>query len=103
MSDEEIQALANIAIIGSNINIRINSKNPIDYLDRYKIPVEKLAQQYIPTDRGQFRVENYPSFLKNRAEELTKQANDYLLKLSGELARHHGQREQSAESMSLVK
>lgn len=84
--DEDVQALANIAVIGSTINIRISAKDPLDYLKRYNITDEKLAQQFIRIDRGQFRIEDYPVFLKNRAEELAKQSNAFLAELSAKLS-----------------
>ncbi|MFQ5859161.1 MAG: hypothetical protein ACE5LU_26475, partial [Anaerolineae bacterium] len=83
--DDQINALANIAVIGSNINIRISAKDPMHYIERYRISNEKLAQQFIPTDRNEFSVEKYQSFLKNRAKRLTEQANMYLASLRKEI------------------
>ena len=83
VEEEEINALANIAVIGPATNIRISAKNPMDYLDRYKIGDEKLAQQFIPSDRSNFRIENYRTFLENRAKLLAEQANVYLSELRG--------------------
>ena len=40
-------ALANIAVIGPSINIRISAKAPLDYVKRYKITDQKLQQQFI--------------------------------------------------------
>lgn len=80
--DEQIQALANIAVIGSSINIRINAKDPLDYLDRYKISDDKLRQQFIPIERSAFATDSYPSFLKGRSEELALKANTFLNTLS---------------------
>ena len=42
-----IDPLANIAIIGPAINIRISKQNPMDYIPKYKITSEKLRQQLI--------------------------------------------------------
>jgi len=80
--DDQINALANIAVIGPTINIRISSKNPMDYLDRYKISADKLGQQFIPSDRNQFQIENFPTFLSKRASVLSQQANLFLRFLS---------------------
>ena len=80
--DDQINALANIAVIGSSINIRISAQNPMNYLKRYKISSEKLEQQYIPTDIEQFMVQNFQSFLKNRSAALAEKANAYLASLS---------------------
>jgi hypothetical protein len=48
--EELVNALANIALIGPAINIRISKKNPMDYLARYAIASDKLHQQYIEDD-----------------------------------------------------
>lgn len=42
--EELVNALANIALIGPAINIRISKKNPMDYVGRYAITPKKLAQ-----------------------------------------------------------
>ena len=76
--DDQINALANIAVIGPNINIRISAKNPLDYLDRYKVDDEKLAQQFVPASRSSFASESYPDFVAKRAKVLAEEANRYL-------------------------
>ncbi len=78
VEEHQIDALANIAVIGPTINIRINARNPMDYLDRYKISADKLEQQFIPSDRAQFRVDNYSNFVENRARILAERATSYL-------------------------
>ncbi len=83
--EEQVNALANIAVIGSEINIRISAKDPMNYLDRYKISNDKLAQQFIPAERGAFKVDAFPAFIKNRADELAKRATEYLEHLSRNL------------------
>jgi hypothetical protein len=82
--EEHVDSLANIAVIGPTINIRINAKDPMDYLDRYKISNDKLEQQLIPTERAQFQVDNYPRFIECRAKTLAQRANSYLNSLRGE-------------------
>src|SRR5262249_50705401 len=62
--DGLIDALANIAVIGPAINIRISDQNPMAYLDKYKIADAKLAQQLIPSDRATFAIGHYPEFLR---------------------------------------
>jgi hypothetical protein len=42
-----VDALANIAVIGPAINIRISAKAPLDYVTRYRISPERLQQQFI--------------------------------------------------------
>jgi len=83
--DEQVNALANIAVIGPGINIRISAKNPMDYLDRYKISDEKLSQQFVPAEREKFSIEKFPQFLEERARVLSEQANMYLQHLNAGL------------------
>lgn len=77
----EINALANIAVIGPTINIRISAKNPMEYLHKYNITPEKLGQQFIASDLATTPIEKYPDFLKARAQVLAGEANKYLGKL----------------------
>lgn len=85
VDEDQIDALANIAVIGSGINIRISAKDPMDYFDRYKVSDEKLEQQFIPTRRDQFRVENYVGFLETRAKGLAEEASRFLGSLSEDM------------------
>jgi hypothetical protein len=80
VDDAQIQALANIAVIGPKINIRIRAQDPMDYLARYNITPAKLEQQMIdPT--SDFSVANYPQWLQARAERLAEEGNAYLEQL----------------------
>jgi hypothetical protein len=45
--DDKVDALANIAVIGPSINIRISAKSPMSYIEKYGITKEKLSQQFI--------------------------------------------------------
>jgi hypothetical protein len=79
--DDEIDVLANIAVIGPAINIRISAQNPMNYLEKYKIGPEKLEQQLIPSDPAHLTIENYRSFVDERAQRLAHAANEYLNEL----------------------
>ena len=81
----KIYALANIAVIGPDINIRISAQDPMKYLDKYSVTNEKLAEQFIVWNRGDFKVERFDDFLVSRATRLSAEANDYLLELSKHL------------------
>jgi hypothetical protein len=83
VEEDQINALANIAVIGSEINIRISAKNLMDYLDRYRITDEKLAQQFVPADRNGFSIQSFGSFLQNRAKALAAAATKFLESLGG--------------------
>jgi hypothetical protein len=82
VDDDKIQALANIAVIGPSINIRISAKDPMNYFDRYQISQDKLKQQFVLFDKDQFKIENYELFINERARELSVQANNYLSTLA---------------------
>lgn len=81
-----VNALANIALIGPAINIRISKKDPMDYIARYSITDEKLKQQYIDGDLQSTPLDAFPAWLSRRAETLTTAANEYLAGLRGDLA-----------------
>jgi hypothetical protein len=80
--EDKINSLSNISVIGPEINIRIHSKDPLDYLIRYKITPEKLKQQFVPIDRDEFKTENYLTFIEERAVTLAKESNKYLNAIS---------------------
>ncbi len=82
---QQVNSLANIAVIGPNINLRIGAKAPMKYLDKYEISDEKLRQQFIDLDRTDCKRENYLAFLSRRAERLAEEANKYLASLSANI------------------
>jgi hypothetical protein len=81
----EIEALANIAVIGPAINIRISAQNPMNYVTKYEISAAKLKQQFIE-NLETTSVEHFPVWLNKRAHELAKAANSFLEELRGGLA-----------------
>ncbi len=80
-----VDALANIAVIGPAINIRISAKSPLDYVTRYKITSDKLSQQFITADFTQVSYGEFAGWLQKRAERLALEANAFLNELKGEL------------------
>jgi hypothetical protein len=74
-SPESVEALANIAIIGAETNIRISSKDPMDY---FRIDEAKRAQQFVDGDVAQMTSANFPSWLEGRADRLATAANEFL-------------------------
>ncbi|MGD1020360.1 MAG: DUF262 domain-containing protein [Verrucomicrobiia bacterium] len=84
---DKIDALANIAVIGPTINIRISAKDPMDYIKRYKIGQEKLVQQFIGEDITQVSIDNYEKWLNDRAKVLADAANIFLSSLGKEVLR----------------
>jgi hypothetical protein len=76
-----VDALANIAVIGPSINIRISAKAPMDYVTRYKIAPEKLEQQLIDPDFTGLAFSQYGDWTRRRAERLAQEANAFLAEL----------------------
>jgi len=74
-------ALANIAVIGPAINIRISAKAPMDYVTRYKITPDKLEQQFIEPQFANVPITEYESWVRRRAERLAQEANAFLAEL----------------------
>jgi hypothetical protein len=82
---ELIDALANIAIIGPTINIRISKQNPMEYIPKYKITAQKLLQQYVSGNIVDTGINEYPDWVRKRADELAGKGNEFLDELRGSL------------------
>lgn len=80
-----IDALANIAIIGPAINIRISKQDPMSYIPKYKITADKLHQQFVPGNITNTTTAQFPNWLSKRAEELTLAGNQFLERMRGDL------------------
>lgn len=76
-----IDALANIAVIGPEINIRISAKEPMKYIAKYGISSKKLEQQFIGPDITTMDVGQYETWLRHRAEKLAHEGNAFLSEL----------------------
>jgi len=85
VSNDSINALANIAVIGPAINIRISAQNPMNYIGRYKITPEKLEQQFITPAIQETDVNAYETWLLQRAEKLAEAGNAFLSALGNGL------------------
>ena len=82
VDEATIDALANIAVIGPEINIRISAKDPMKYLDKYQITDAKLLQQFIEQPRTDFSINRYGTFLGQRSQSLASAGNQMLVQLS---------------------
>jgi hypothetical protein len=76
-----IDYLANIAVIGPSINIRISNKAPLSYITKYQITEEKLEQQFIKKDFSSVEFNQFEEWLNDRANILAEKSNEYLSKL----------------------
>lgn len=83
--DDLIDALANIAVIGPTVNIRISAKAPMDYIQRYSITPKKLAQQYIDHSVVSLPVKHFERWLNARAQTLADAGNGFLNELKAGL------------------
>lgn len=81
-ADDAIDALANIAVIGPEINIRISNKAPMKYIEKYGIDAERLAQQFISGPVEHMTIDKYEGWVKDRAATLAKKANEFLQELA---------------------
>ena len=75
---DKIHAIANMAVIGPDINIRISSKSPMSYIKEYKINNDRLKEQFIDGDIIKICFKGYEEWLDKRAETLALEANNYL-------------------------
>jgi hypothetical protein len=73
--------LANIAIIGAGVNIRISNKDPLAYVERYGISEKARVQQFIEGSVKTMSVDTYPSWLSKRAASLASAANRFTVEL----------------------
>lgn len=76
-----IDAIANIAVIGPKINIRISAKSPMEYITKYQITHEKLKAQFILDDVTGISIAEYEGWLRRRAQLLASATNEYLEEL----------------------
>jgi hypothetical protein len=82
VDDSLIDALANIAVIGPEINIRISAKDPMSYIAKYKITDEKLTQQFIDPTSLSIPHSEFEVWLRGRAKRLADEANEFLSELA---------------------
>jgi hypothetical protein len=75
-------ALANIAVIGPTINIRISAKDPMNYINTYRITDHKLSQQFIDPAIISVSREGYEPWLRKRAARLAEVGNEFLAELA---------------------
>lgn len=78
IGDDKIDALANIAVIGPKINIRISAKAPLDYINKYKITQQKLSKQFITDNISAISISDYETWLSSRAHKLAEKGNSFL-------------------------
>jgi hypothetical protein len=81
-----INALANIAVIGPQINIRISARSPMDYIERYEISALKLSQQFVTRESLDIEPPGFNAWLNAGSDVLANAANDYLSDLRPSIA-----------------
>ncbi|MCX8031918.1 MAG: DUF262 domain-containing protein [Thermoleophilia bacterium] len=95
VSDEEIQALANLTVLNERTNVnKLAGKEPWRYIRQFGISEEDLRAHLIPSVfaraasseallEKQWGVDKYPDFLIERAQLLAQEANSFLRELGG--------------------
>ncbi len=83
VNDALADTLANIAVIGPEINIRISARDPLSYVQKYAITKEKLNQQFIDASFTRVTFDGFENWLRNRAQVLSEEANAFLSELKG--------------------
>ena len=78
VDDALVGALANIAVIGPKINIRISAKDPMSYIEKYGITAEKLQQQFIDVDITSVSHAGFEGWLHDRAGKLAAEGQAFL-------------------------
>ena len=81
---DKINAIANMAVIGPRVNIRISAKSPMSYIKQYGIGQEKLKDQFIDEDIVNIDFKGFEKWLDRRATVLAQEANEYLDSLKKE-------------------
>lgn len=94
VSDDEIQALANLTVLNERTNVnKLSGKQPSRYIQQFQISEEDLRAHLIPEvfaraagDEAllekQWGVDKYPDFLIERAQLLAQEANNFLRELA---------------------
>ena len=77
--------LANIAVIGPEINIRISAKDPMSYISKYGITTAKLAQQLVDPGITEVTPGDFEIWFRGRAQRLAEQGDAFLSQLRGSL------------------
>ena len=82
---DQVDQLANLALITKGTNLRIGNKSPAQYLPELEQNNHGvLASQWIPEAPELWTLESYDSFIKNRCELLASAANDLIGDLIGQ-------------------
>lgn len=82
---DQIDQLANLALITKGSNLRIGNKSPAEYLpDLEQANPGILASQWIPQDPNLWTLSKYNRFVAKRCELLANAANDLMEDLIGQ-------------------
>lgn len=80
--DTKINSLANIVVLNEKANRSFSSKEPKQYLKDFDVKVERLKEQFVPTEPGLWEVAKYEGLLDERAKLLAQAATDFLKELA---------------------
>jgi hypothetical protein len=80
--DTKINSLANIVVLNEKANRSFSSKEPKQYLKDFDVKVERLKEQFVPTQPALWEVANYEQLLNERSKLLAQAASDLLRELA---------------------
>jgi hypothetical protein len=75
--DDEMNALANIAVVSEVDNRSFSSSEPLTYLAKFNIPFERVHQQFFP-DPSLWSSQKYEEFIKERSKLLAEGMNEFV-------------------------
>ncbi len=79
---DEMNAFANIVVLGQKANRSISSSSPKEYMEELEIGNDQLRQQFIPTDPSYRTAPHFRAFLKKRARILSDKLTGYFQDLN---------------------
>jgi hypothetical protein len=81
-SRAQANAIANFCFLSQETNLKISNRDPAVYLAEIaEAQPGALESQWIPTDPGLWKLENYPAFLQARRQHLAAATNALLQRL----------------------
>ncbi len=79
-TEELINSLANIVVLGEGDNRRFSYSEPNTYLSKYKIPDVRVQQQFFP-DRALWCPDRFEQFVGERSKILADAMDDYAVRM----------------------
>ncbi len=79
-TEEAVNSLANIVVLGEGDNRRFSYSEPHTYLKKYGVPDARVQQQFFP-DRAMWTPDRFEEFVQERSKLLAAAMNDYVTRM----------------------